>query len=59
MIFFGAVPVMMNPAIRTLSPVSTRNRVEILANAPVASGPGTVTVKPPILPAFTAFPIES
>jgi hypothetical protein len=27
--FFGAVPVMMNPAIITLSPVSTRNRVEM------------------------------
>ena len=28
--FFGWVPVMMNPPIRTLSPVSTRKRVEIL-----------------------------
>ncbi len=31
MTFFGCVPVIMNPPIRTLSPVSTRKRVEMLA----------------------------
>src|SRR4051812_4558767 len=29
--FFGCVPVMMKPPMRTLSPVSTRKRVEMLA----------------------------
>src|SRR6476646_9142390 len=32
--FFGCVPVTMNPPIKTFSPVSTRNRVEILASWP-------------------------
>src|SRR2546430_6450182 len=31
MTFFGCVPVIMKPPIRTLSPVSTRSRVEMLA----------------------------
>src|SRR5205814_9429969 len=30
--FFDCVPVMMKPPIKTLSPVSTRNRVEMFAN---------------------------
>ena len=35
--FFGCVPVMIKPPIKTLSPVSTRRRVEILAKV-VATG---------------------
>ena len=34
MTFFGCVPVMMNPPIRTLSPVSTRKRVEMFPKVP-------------------------
>ena len=39
-IFFGCVPVTMNPPIRTLSAVSTRRRVEML--------PNTVTLGVPV-----------
>src|SRR5438105_15963183 len=43
MTFFGSEPVMMNPPIKTLSPPSTRRRVEMLSNFPkpgVEVGPG-------------------
>ena len=36
-IFFGCAPVMINPPIRTLSPVSTRKRVEMFPRIPGAA----------------------
>src|SRR6476620_9141376 len=36
--FFGWVPVIIKPPIRTLSPVSTRRRVEILARVVTGAG---------------------
>ncbi len=41
--FFGCVPVIMNPPIRTLSPVSTRKRVEMFAKV-VAGGGACITL---------------
>src|SRR3954451_9495472 len=40
MTFFGCVPVMMNPPMRTLSPVSTRRRVEMLASVVMGAALG-------------------
>jgi hypothetical protein len=44
MTLFGWVPVMINPPIRTLSPVSTRRRVEMLPNALTPGVPAGVGV---------------
>src|SRR6476619_3995774 len=38
--FFGCVPVTMNPPMRTLAPVSTRSRVEMLARVVTGVGLG-------------------
>ena len=56
---FGCVPVIMNPPIRTLLPVSTRKRVEMFPKVLGIGVPAITEVESPALLVKVAAPVVS